>query len=298
MRIVDAHHHLWDLDRHDYPWLEKGGRHWAGDLSGIAKNYFLDDLFADAAGLDLAKSVHVQAQIAPEEATAETAWLQSIADAPGSRGFPHGLVGFADLAADDVEEVLERHCEHRNMRGIRHLLNYDPNEPDYCRAPRGDLMHDPAWRRGYALLERFGLSFDLQIEWRQADDAVELLRAFPGIQAILDHTGFPRRNDAGSVTGWRLAMYKLATCPNLAVKISGLAQMQFDWTEDTIRPFVLDTVDIFGAERCLFASNFPVDKLKVDYAKLWRTFDRITADLSEDERRGLFADNATRVYRL
>jgi len=298
MQIVDAHHHLWDLERHDYPWLKPGVQHWAGDLAPIAQNYLPGDLFADAEGLDLTKSVHVQAQIEPHQATEETAWLQAIADAPGSRGFPHGFVGFADLGADDVAAMLERHCAHRNMRGIRYILNHDPREPRYSRVSSGEIVHDPNWRRGYALLERFGLSFDLQIEWRQAEDAVALLQAFPGIPAILDHTGFPRKNDAENVTGWRVAMYRLATCPTLSVKISGLAMCEYPWTEANVRPFVLDAIEIFGVQRCCFGSNFPVDKLKVDYRTLWQTFDRITADFSADERRALFADNAIRFYRL
>ena len=128
--------------------------------------------------------------------------------------------------------------------------------------------------------------------------ATALLRWFPVVPAMLDHTGLPRRNDRTSVAGWRTAMYKLAAVPHLSCKISGLAQADFDWTEDHVRPFVLDAIELFGVGRCCFGSNFPVDRLKVDYATLWRTFERITADFTEGERRALFHDNAVRFYRL
>ena len=110
MQIIDPHHHLWDLERHDYPWLRPETPHPAGDLTPICRSYRLDDFLADAAGLELVKSVHLQAEIDRRDPVAETAWLQAVADAPGSRGFPHGIVAFADLADPRVEATLERHC--------------------------------------------------------------------------------------------------------------------------------------------------------------------------------------------
>ena len=108
MQIIDPHHHLWDLERHDYPWLRPETRHPAGDLTPICQSYRLDDFLFDAAGLDLVKSVHLQAEIDRRDTVAETAWLQALADAPESRGFPHGIVAFADLADPQVEATLER----------------------------------------------------------------------------------------------------------------------------------------------------------------------------------------------
>ena len=150
MQIIDPHHHLWDLERHDYPWLRPETPHPAGDLTPICRSYRLDDFLADAAGLELVKSVHLQAEIDRRDPVAETAWLQAIADAPGSRGFPHGIVAFADLADPRVEATLERHCGHANVRGIRYLLNYEAGEPLYCATERDDWLRDPQWRKGYA----------------------------------------------------------------------------------------------------------------------------------------------------
>jgi len=298
MQIIDPHHHLWDLERHRYPWLRPETAHPAGDLTPICRTYQLDDFLADAAGLDLVKSVHLQAEIDRSDPVAETAWLQAIADAPGSRGFPHGIVAFADLADPKVEATIEQHCRHANVRGIRYLLNYEEGLPLYCATERGDWLRDPQWRRGYALLGKYGLSFDLQIFWQQMDDALDLARTFPETQVILNHTGMPRMRDPAYVESWRNGMRTLAAAPNAAVKISGLGMFHHDWTAKLIRPFVLDTIEIFGTDRCMFASNFPVDRLHADYHAIWRAFDRVTADFSQAERRALFHDNAARFYRL
>jgi predicted TIM-barrel fold metal-dependent hydrolase len=298
MQVIDPHHHLWDLERHDYPWLRPENPHPAGDLTPICQSYRLDEFLADAAGLELVMSVHLQAEIDRSDPVAETAWLQAIADAPGSRGFPHGIVAFADLADPKVEATIEQHCRHANVRGIRYLLNYEEGLPLYCATERGDWLRDPQWRRGYALLGKYDLSFDLQIFWQQMPDALDLARTFSDTQIILNHTGMPRKRDPSYVESWRNGMRTLAAAPNIAAKVSGLGMFHHDWTPELIRPFVLDTIEIFGTDRCMFASNFPVDKLHADYHAIWRAFDRVTADFSQAERRALFHDNAARFYRL
>ena len=172
MQIVDAHHHLWDLSKLHYPWLAEPIDHPMGDYAAIRRNYLIDDFRADAARQGLVKSVHVQAEVDHADPdVAETAWLQSVADDPASGGLPSGIVAYADLAAADVDDVLGRHCAQANMRGIRDMLNYEPDTLRFCFATRGDLMQDPAWRAGYARLRAHGLSFDLQLWWQQMADA-------------------------------------------------------------------------------------------------------------------------------
>jgi len=298
MQIIDAHHHLWNLEKHDHPWLKPDAAHPAGDLTPICRNYQLDDFLTDARQQSLVKSVHLQAGISLPESVEETAWLQTIADDPASGGFPHAIVAFADFPDPMVEAVLERQAAHRNLRGIRYILNYEPGEPLYCAAERGDWLTDPDWRRGYALLAKYDLSFDLQIFWHQMGDALDLARAFPEIQMILNHTGMPRKCDADYVAHWRQAMRQLAEAPNVATKISGLGMYYPDWTAEVIRPFVIDTIDVFGIDRCMFASNFPVDKLSSGYDQIWQAFDQLTADFGAEERQKLFHDNAARFYRL
>ncbi len=300
MDIIDPHHHLWALakDRVRYPWLAQGAVHPMGDYTAIRRDYLIADLLEDTKNQGLVKSVHVEAGAHPDDAVAETAWLQEIADGPDSRGFPQGIVAHADLADPGIEAILAGHCEHANMRGIRYILNFDADEPIHCVAPRGDMMDDAAWRAGYALLEKFGLSFDLQLLWPQMGDALRLMSDYPDVPVILDHAGMPVRRDAEYLAGWRRAMAALAAAPNLAVKISGFGMFERDWTVDSIRPHVLFVIDTFGVERCMFASNFPVDKMMGSYDTHWNAFRAIIAGFSEDEQDRMLRRNAERHYRL
>ena len=173
--VVDAHHHLWELASGRYAWLTEGPREVVfGSTAPLIRDYLLADYLGDMAGVGLAKSVHIQASFF-DDPVAETRWLQAIADA---HGFPHGIVAYARLEEPDAEAVLEAHCAHANMRGIRQIMSWHSN-PAWSFNERADLMQDAAWRRGFALLQRFGLSFDLMIYSGQLADALDLARAFP-----------------------------------------------------------------------------------------------------------------------
>jgi predicted TIM-barrel fold metal-dependent hydrolase len=294
--VIDAHHHLWDLECNKYPWLQT--RPFAprleGDIRPIARNYLLDDYLADTRNQNVVKSVHIECGWDPSNPAGETEWLQRLAD---KHGYPHGIVGRATLDAPDVEEVLEGHARHKNIRGIRHAINWHP-DPSKTYVDCPDLIRTSAWRRGFGLLRRFGFSFDLQLYPGQMADAAELARAYPDILIILDHAGMPVDRDEEGLDVWRRGMWELATVPNVVVKISGLGTVDWTWSVESIRPFVLQTIEAFGVSRCMFASNFPVDKLYSDFDTLYGAFRAITEPFSTDERRMLFHDNAVRYYRL
>lgn len=301
MQIVDAHHHLWNQAEHPRGWLTEPIDHIVGDYGAIRGNYLINDFHrdADASGYTLAKSVHVEAAwgTTPDPAD-ETAWLQAIADAPGSRGMPHAIVAHADLLDPELEAVLQRHCAHANMRGIRQMLNHSVDTPALNFIERGDLMQDASWRRGYAALEKFNLSFDLQVWSWQLETAAELVGAFPGIPVVLNHTGMPLADDFVSRKQWAAGMDRLAAFEHVTVKISGLGMARNPWTVEMIRPYVEGTIERFGVDRCLFASNFPVDRISSDYAQIWSAFDTITAAYSAAERTKLFGANTERIYRI
>ena len=298
MKIIDTHHHLWDLESNYYPWLVEPIDHFVGDYSPIRKSYLIGDLHRDAGDFELVKSVHVQAEFDhDDDPVKETAWLQGVADDPASRGMPNAIVGFADLSERQVEATLVRHIDYSNMRGIRHMLNY-ADDPGLRFAERDGLMSDDKWRQGYRLLSEFGLSFDLQIWPWQLEEAAKLGREIPEVPIILNHTGMPKDLDSELAEVWRAGMRALAEVDQVSVKISALSMMDWDWTPEKIRPFVLDTIEIMGAERCMFASNFPVDSLMTTYKRLWDAYDEITADFSQPERDGLFWRNAEQYYRI
>ena len=292
--IVDAHHHLWDLNSGRYSWLTDGPREVVfGSTAPLIRDYLLDDFLADMASIDLVKSVHIQASFA-DDLVAETRWLQGIAD---ERGFPHGIVGNALLEEADAEAVLEAHSAHANMRGIRQILSWHAN-PAWTFTERSDLMQDAAWRRGFGLLRRFGLSFDMMIYSGQLGDALDLAQAFPDTQIILNHTGSPADRDDDAIAHWRSGISALAGAANVAVKISDLGAYDHDWTTESTRPFIRHTIEAFGTERCMFASDFPVAALHGGADAIYDSFKTIVADLSEAEQRALFHDNAVRFYRL
>lgn len=294
--FVDCHHHLWDLDANYYPWLSDlpVTPTW-GDHTNLKRNYRLADFMADATGLPLVKSVHVQAEHDPRDPVRETRWLQEVADGAGSAGFPHGIVAFADLGSPELEAVLESHARYPNLRGIRQILN---QRKDPWRPIANDPLDDPAWCRNIAVLRRFGLSFDLQIYYQQMGKAAALARRHPEVTIILNHAGMPARRDTAGLEGWRSGIRTLAACPNVMAKLSGFGMVEPDWTAQSIRPFVLHVIDAFGIDRCMVASNFPVDRLWRGYRPLWQAYDEATADLGADDRRQLFHDNAIRIYRL
>ena len=291
--VTDAHHHLWDLSNH-YPWLQEsaGTLQVHGDDTPIRRNYLLADFLADVNGLPVRRSVHVEA--GPADPVAEVAWLQGIAD---EHGYPHAIVARAFLDDPGVEDQLEQLISYRNVRGVRHIVNWHEDQAlTFTQQP--DLLTSPAWRKGFSALERVHLSFDLQLYPHQLHDATELAMHFPGVQIVLNHTGMPLGRDREAFEYWRAGMSELSKAANVTVKISGFGMTDHRWTADSIRPYVLGVVELFGAGRAMFASNFPVDKLYSGYGSLFNAFDEVTAALSRQEREQLFSKTAERVYGL
>jgi predicted TIM-barrel fold metal-dependent hydrolase len=294
--IIDPHHHLWDLASGWYPWLtdNRPDEMVFGDPAPLARDYLIADYLADWRDLPLVKSVHITAAHAGGDATAETRWLQDLAD---NHGFPHGIVAGAALEQADAEETLAAQAAYANVRGIRQIVSWHEN-PKFNFSERSDIMTDVAWRRGFGRLAAHGLSFDLMLFPTQLPDALDLARAFPETQIILNHTGSPVDRDEAGLQRWRDGMKALAAAENVAVKISDLCAYDHDWTVASFRPFVRNTIDWFGVERCMFASDFPVSLINGGATEIYSAFKEIVADLGAAEQRALFHDNAAKFYRL
>ena len=293
--FVDPHVHLWDLSHIRYPWLappfsDDGPN---GSVEPIARDYCLDDYLTDAAGWDVRGIVHIDAGAHPDDALKETQWLQAMADA---RGMPSGIVAFAALESPGLETLLAQHIEHGNVRGIRHIINWHPDPQRSYSA--SDITTADAWMRGFGLLDKYGLSFDLQAYPGQFAHLAEVIAKHPDTQVIIDHAGMAIPGDPDGWSVWRNGMKALAALPNVAVKISGMGFTWRPWDLDQARPYVLETIETFGTDRAMFASNFPTDKLFGSFEKHLGAYDTITADFSADERAALFAGNANRIYRL
>ena len=294
MRAVDTHFHIWNLALNYYPWLtDKVQPRVIGEYAAIRTDYLAADFLADIEGSGVVKAVHVQAEHDPADPVRETSWLQGVADDPASRGFPQGIVAYADLGADNAEEILAGHCAFANMRGIRQSLIQHKVDP-----AAKDPRESPVWAANFKLMRKYNLSFDIQLFHPDMAFGAQLVGEQSDVQFILTHTGLPMQTDAVYLDAWRTGMRLLAERPNIAVKISGFGFLDRSWTADSIRPRVLETIDIFGVDRCMFASNFPVDKMSRDYAAYWRAFDEITRSFGAAEREKLFSANAERLYRI
>jgi predicted TIM-barrel fold metal-dependent hydrolase len=292
--IVDPHFHLWDLENNYYPWLSDGVKPSAfGDYSAINKTYLIDDFLADAKNQNVIKAVHLDVGFDPADPAGETRWLQGVAD---KHGYPHGIVGYADFRRADVGDLLDAHMQYANFRGIRQSMNFHP-DPAKTYLTEPFVSRTAEWRRGFKELARRGLSYDLQLYFWQVDEFIDLAREFSDTQIIVNHTGM-QVDGPHLFEGWRKAMSRLAQSPNVACKISGLGMGDWNWTIGSIQPYVEAALEAFGVNRCMFASNFPVDKLFSSYDAIFDAFKTITSGYSKAERSALFHDNATRYYRL
>lgn len=309
--ICDPHHHL----------FENSTGH---------PTYLLDDLRRDAEGLNLVRTVFLDCMThylteGPEAlaSVGETTFVRQVAEESARTAGCHidGIVGYADMnLGDGAQAVLEAHLKAGGGRfkGIRHATGWDPTPSisSYRDQPAGMLL-DPTFRRGIACLARMGLSFDTQVHHHQLLEVSSLARAFPEMPIIVNHTGLPlgigpyanQRDE--TFRHWRGGMTELASYPNIYVKLggTGMGVFGFGWHERqappsseefarSTAPYFRACIELFGSNRCMFESNYPVDRNACSYVVMWNAFVRVTQDLSPDEIADLFHDTAVRAYRL
>ena len=290
--ICDPHIHLWDLATGLYPGLETPSTGFIGDNASIARSYLPEEFLTEPGpGLRLEGAVHVEAF--PTDPLAEVRRLQQMAD---TFPVPLAVVAFADLSRPDVGDLFAAQSAFPAMRGIRQVLNRHSHL--VLNYVGQDYMGDPAWVRGFALLARHGFSFDLQLYPHQTDQAAQISADHPEVPVILNHAGMWVDRTPDGWRAWKAALRDLAALPHVSVKISGLGMFDHRWTIESLRPLVLETLEAFGTDRAMFASNFPVDKLFSDYVRLWDAFAAIIAPLPEAEQAALLGGNARRIYRL
>lgn len=309
--IIDAHHHLWLAGGH-------GGQ----------PAYTVDELHADIRdGHRVVATVFVECHSqyrkdgpAALRPVGETVFVAAQAARADEAGGPPvaAIVGHADLTLGDaVEEVLRAHeAASDRFRGVRHTTAHDPS-PMNNAAGRAAMMAEDAFRAGVRTLGRLGHSFDAFCFHPQLDELAALARACPEVTIVANHIGVPiaggpyRGRAAETRQTWRAGIGELAACPNVVMKLGGITRPLSGerWDKDPQPATAADIdrawrdeirwcIDAFGPGRCLFESNFPVDRPCVSYAELWNGFKLITAEFGDDDRRALFHDTAARVYRI
>lgn len=293
MRIVDSHFHIWR--QADLPWLTGPMQpRIFGPYEPIRRDYPIEEYLGDIAGTGVEKSVYVQANWAPDRAEDEVAWIEDVAR---ETGWPHGIVGYADLTVPDARPALDRLARYPRVRGVRQQLHWHEN-PLYRFAARPDLCLDPNVQGNVARLADYGWAFDLQVFAGQMAGAAALADAAPRTPLVLQHAGMLEDlSDAGH-EAWRAGTRDLAARPTVYAKLSGFGTFIHRNDPGHVAWLVTETVGVFGAERCLFGSNFPIEKLWTDYASLVAAHVQATGGLSTAEREAVFHQTARRVYRL
>jgi predicted TIM-barrel fold metal-dependent hydrolase len=290
---IDAHHHIWRLKH--LAWLSGPQLpRIFGPYESICRDYPVDEFRADTDGCDVVKSVYVQTNWPAGQSLDEAEWVQSVSDATG---WPHANVAHADLADPACGALIERLAQLKATRGIRQQIHWHEN-PQYRFAPHPEVMNDPDWRRGLKHLARHNLLFEIQLFTSQMRHGAALARAFPDIVFVLEHAGML---EDMSETGWKLwrdGMKALAAEPNMNVKLSGLGTFVHACSAEVMGPIIAETVDLFGAGRCVYGSNFPIEKLWTDYRTLYRTFRAAIDHFSESDQRAILHDTVARLYRM
>jgi predicted TIM-barrel fold metal-dependent hydrolase len=291
--MVDAHHHIWR--RRDLPWLDGPMQpRIFGPYEAIRRDYPIAEYLSDVADSGVTQSVYVQANWAKDRFEDEVAYVQHTAD---ETGFPQGIVGYADFLVPDVRPQLDRLTKYRGMRGLRMQLQWHEN-PQYRFASDPDLARDSTLQVNVARLADYGWSFDLQVFTGQMQGAAELAASAPKVTFILQHAGMLEDLSAAGWEQWRAGMRRLAACPNMVAKLSGLGTFIHKNDPEHIAAIARETIAIFGAERCLFGSNFPVEKLWTGYSDLAAAYRRALEALGPSAASAALHDTAARVYRL
>lgn len=291
--MIDAHHHIWR--QADLPWLTGPEQpRIFGPYGPIRRDYESDEFQLDLAGTGITKSVYVQTNWAPADFEAEAAWVQSVAT---ETGWPTAIVAFADLTGESARAQLEALSKYPLMRGVRQQLHWHEN-PAYRFAPRPDIAEDERFRANVAMLAEFGWSFDLQVFAPQMAGAAGLAAACPEVNFVLQHAGMPEDQSEAGRAAWRKGMERLAAEPNICTKLSAFGTFIHRNDPDFIAEMIRETVAIFGAERCMFGSNFPIEKLWCSYAELFDAFRAAVKPLGESAGEAIFTGTAARIYRI
>lgn len=293
--VFDAHHHFWDPQANYHPWLsdEPMIPFRYGDYSAIRRRFLPPEYLDEVRPVRVVGSVYVETEWNPNDPFGETRYIHSVA---AEHGFPHAVVAQAWMDRADVAEVLAGQAAFPLVRSVRHKPASAASPAEAARGLRGG-MDDTRWREGFALLGQHGLMFDLQAPWWELSAAADLAADFPDTTIILNHTGLPSDRSLDGLAAWRGALQHLAHQPNIALKISGIGLPGRQWSLTDNEQIIRDAIAIFGWQRCMFASNFPVDSLVGGFATIYNGFYAATEGFSDTARRALFHDNAVRVYR-
>jgi predicted TIM-barrel fold metal-dependent hydrolase len=279
---IDTHKHVWDLDRLPYSWTVS--------KPPLNRSFSPDDYWPEVRDLGIEETILVEADVDEPAIPGETAFLLDLASRPESR--TAGVVAAARPENPDFEEYIQSIHPHPKLVGIRRLLHVASDE-----VSRSQLFRENVRRLG-----DYGLSFDICVLARQLPLAIELVESAPRVQFILDHCGNPpiAESSATALSQWKADITRISTLTNVACKISGIVTQadHANWNAADLRPVVVHIIESFGWDRIMFGSDWPVCTLASSINRWLKALEQITSNESDEHLSSLFADNATRIYRL
>ena len=290
MEIIDTHVHFWDLHHPTitYPWLAPGALHpILGDVEGIKSlRYDPSSYWAECRFSGVTKAVHVEAAARAEDPLAEVKW---VLDLPPHETLSLVIVADAVLDAPDVEARVDALASIAEVRGVR-----DFELAEYFRSPE----RHRAFERGVVRLERSGLLLDLDCAWEEMRAARRLAEEHGDLRVVLEHIGYPHRRDDGYFADWRPAILDIATAGNVYCKLSGLGMTDRAFTAESLQRWVETCLEAFGPSRCMFGSNWPLDRIASSYDALIDVFVELISTCSSTEQRAICSGTARQLYGL
>ncbi|MGO4331243.1 amidohydrolase [Cupriavidus sp. 2TAF22] len=295
--IVDAHHHLWRLgDDARYPWLQErydAQAFFLGDYSALRTDFGPEAYLAQWAGLPLAATIHVEAERHPAESLAETGWLHRI---HAVHGLPNAIVAHVDFNGAELEQRLLAQAAFPLVRGVRCKPRTSARADLSVRGQPGTLQ-DARWLEGLRLLAEHGLSWDLRVPFWHLHEAADAVAMFPGLRVVLEHTGLPWDRSEQGLAAWRRGMEALARLPDVHVKLSEFGLPGAPWDRAGNVRVIRQALDIFGWQRCMFASNLPVSGLRAGLGEVVATVAEALRGLDATAADAVWRGNALRFYR-
>ena len=286
--MIDAHHHLWNLNAVDYPWLmEKGKKRFFGDPTPIQRDYLIDEHIKLTAALGFKASVHIQ--VGAADGLEEAKWGNKIINE--NQIWPMVQVAFCDLSSDEREIHLDELQKLSSVVGIRQIIGRSQDED--ANNKTNELLTSNNFMSGLQSISDRGLSFDLQIIPELSEACAFVFSQFPDLQVILCHAGSPYNRTLEGIKSWASDLNHLSKLANVSCKLSGLGMFEHDWTPLTVSPIVTTVVEQFGPKRVMFGSNFPVDSLSSSFKEL---FERLTSIVEEKYFEDVFFKTAQRIY--
>tara|TARA_B000000557_G_scaffold145427_1_gene118007 strand:- start:147 stop:1028 length:882 start_codon:yes stop_codon:yes gene_type:complete len=286
--MIDAHHHLWDLDAVDYPWLmEKGKKRFFGDPTSIQRNYTIDEHIELAGAHGFKASVHIQ--VGAANALEEAKWVDKIAKQNPS--WPMVQVAFCDLSLDDCEHQLDELQKLSSVVGVRQIIGRSPLEDTI--SGTNTLLESDEFKAGLQSISDRGLSFDLQIIPELSEQCAAVFSQFQDLKVILCHAGSPYNRSTKGIAAWAEDLKHLSNLENVSCKLSGLGMFEHSWTETSVKPIAKTVINQFGPKRVMFGSNFPVDSLSSSFDDLYTRLNNIIGIKNTED---IFFQTAQRTY--